>query len=113
VTPALLVLSEVYDPNCPAYVDGERVPLHRANYLFRAIPIPAGEHRVELRYEPRTLRVGVALTLLTAVGITVGLGSLSAARFFARRGASAGPSAPRPPHRGGESGVRAWRAVRL
>ena len=59
----LLVLSEVYYPAWKAYVDGEPVPIHRADHLFRAIPIPAGEHNVELRYESSTLRNGIIISL--------------------------------------------------
>jgi hypothetical protein len=63
----LLVLSEPYYPAWKAYVDGERVPLYRADYLLRAVPVPAGEHRVELRYESWTLRLGTAISLLTGL----------------------------------------------
>jgi hypothetical protein len=63
----LLVLSEVYYPAWKAYVDGERVPLYRADHLLRAIPVPAGEHTVELRYESWTLRLGTVLSLLTSL----------------------------------------------
>jgi hypothetical protein len=57
-SPGMLVLSEVYDPGWRAYVDGKRVDLYEANYAFRAVPLPAGEHTVELRYEPVSLRAG-------------------------------------------------------
>jgi hypothetical protein len=65
--PGLLLLSEVYYPAWNAYVDGERVPLYRADYLLRAVPVPAGEHAVELRYESWTLRLGTAVSLLTGL----------------------------------------------
>jgi hypothetical protein len=63
----LLMLSEVYYPAWKAYVDGERVPLYRADHLLRAIPVPAGEHAVELRYESWTLRFGMAISLFTGL----------------------------------------------
>ena len=61
--PGLLVLSEPYDPDWRAYVDGERVEVLVANHLLRAVPVPAGEHAVELRYESRSLRTGMAISL--------------------------------------------------
>jgi hypothetical protein len=61
--PGLLVLSEVYYPAWKAYVDGEPAPLYRADYLLRAIPIPTGDHTVELRYESSSLKMGVAISL--------------------------------------------------
>lgn len=65
----LLVLSEVYYPGWKAYVDGERVPIQRADHLLRAVPIPAGEHTVELRYEPWTLRAGLAISTVAATAL--------------------------------------------
>jgi len=59
----LLVLSEAYYPAWKAYVDGEPVPLYAADHVLRAVPVPAGEHTVELRYESWSLRIGVAISL--------------------------------------------------
>ena len=70
--PGLLVLSEVYYPAWKAYVDGEPAPLYRADHLLRAVPVPAGEHTVELRYESRSLRIGIAISLL-AYAVLVGM----------------------------------------
>ena len=70
--PGLLVLSEVYYPVWKAYVDGEPAPLYRADHLLRAVAVPAGEHVVELRYESRSLRIGMAISLL-AYAVLVGM----------------------------------------
>jgi hypothetical protein len=64
--PGLLVLSETYDPGWNAYIDGKPAELMTANYLLRAVPVPAGSHEVELRYEPRELKIGLAISGLTA-----------------------------------------------
>lgn len=47
----LVVISDVYYPGWVAYVDGRREQIYRANYTFRAIPVPNGEHSVVLKYE--------------------------------------------------------------
>jgi uncharacterized membrane protein YfhO len=65
----LLVLSEVYYPAWKAYVDGSPVPVHVADGLLRSVPVPEGEHAVELRYESWTLRAGMAISLLTAAAL--------------------------------------------
>jgi hypothetical protein len=67
----LLVLSEVYYPGWKAYVDGEEVGIQRADQLLRAVPVPSGKHTVELRYESRSLRIGTAVSLVTALALGV------------------------------------------
>ncbi len=59
---SLLVLSESYDPNWRAYVDGERVEVFVADHALRAVAVAAGEHEVEWRYESTTLRTGLAIS---------------------------------------------------
>jgi len=61
----LLVLSEAYYPAWKAYVDGRPVPLYVADHVLRAVPVPAGEHTVELRYESSPLRFGLAVSLIS------------------------------------------------
>ncbi len=61
----LLVLSEVYYPAWKAYVDGEPARLYVADHALRAVPVPAGEHTVELRYESVSLRIGIATSILS------------------------------------------------
>jgi hypothetical protein len=76
----LLVLSEVYYPAWKAYVDGEPAPLYRADYLLRAVPVPSGEHVVELRYESSSLKMGVAISLF-AYAVLVALVLVKARRW--------------------------------
>jgi uncharacterized membrane protein YfhO len=59
--PALLVLSDLLYPGWRATADGEAVPLYATNGLFRGVVVPAGAHRVEMRYFPQSLRWGLGL----------------------------------------------------
>jgi hypothetical protein len=66
--PALLFLSEVYAPGWRAFIEGQEIPVYRANVAFRAVPIPSGAHRVWLVYDPPLMRTGRLLSLLAALG---------------------------------------------
>ncbi len=60
----LLVLSEVVYPGWRVSVDGERVPIVRADYLLRGVCVPAGTHHVTFSFLPASLIVGVTITVL-------------------------------------------------
>lgn len=66
--PGVLVVVETYDPDWRATLDGVPVPVERANVLFRGVRVPAGRHRVELRYFPRAVAWGLAMG---AAGVAV------------------------------------------
>ena len=59
--PGYLVLSEVWYPGWRATVNGEASPVLRANYAFRALPVPAGNIEVRLWYAPESWRRGLEL----------------------------------------------------
>jgi hypothetical protein len=63
--PAFLFLSDTYYPGWKAYINGVEAKIYRANYVFRAIQIPAGDHKVEFVYRPSSFRVGVIGSLAT------------------------------------------------
>lgn len=60
--PALMVLTDSWFPGWEARVNGERAPIHRVNYVTRGVRVPAGRARVELRYEPVSVRAGFAVS---------------------------------------------------
>jgi hypothetical protein len=63
--PGYLFLSEPYYAERVAMVDGRPVGTRRANLAFTAVPVPAGRHSVELRYEPSGLIQGLAVSAFT------------------------------------------------
>jgi hypothetical protein len=72
--PSMLVLSEIFYPGWHAYVDGAAANVLRADWNLRAVPVPAGSHQVELRFEPTPLYRGAvvtAITLLIALGLMI------------------------------------------
>jgi hypothetical protein len=66
-TPALLVLSENHYPGWRAYVDGQSVEVRRVNYNQRGVAVAAGSHVVSFRYRPKSVMIGLVVSLLTLV----------------------------------------------
>ncbi|MBU1327470.1 YfhO family protein [Patescibacteria group bacterium] len=66
-TPQLLYLSDADDGNWRASIDGMNSPILRANWVFRAVIVPAGIHTVELRYLPASFIRGVGVSGVTLV----------------------------------------------
>jgi len=68
----LLVLSEVYYPGWRAFVDGIETPILRANIALRAVPVRAGAQRVEMVYDPWSVKIGLGITLGTLIALVLG-----------------------------------------
>lgn len=69
----LLLLSEVWHPRWRARIDGEEVPIYRADGALRGVPVPPGEHRLRLEYVSLPFRAGGGLSLAAAAAALVGL----------------------------------------
>jgi len=69
---ALLVMPDVDYAGWKATVDGRHVALHRVDYLLRGVVVPAGRHRVELRYAPASWTAGWLISALTALALAAG-----------------------------------------
>ena len=63
---AYLVLTDTWFPGWRVRVDGRETTLWRADHAFRAVWVPAGRHEVEFRFEPRSLKVGLLVSVLSA-----------------------------------------------
>lgn len=64
----MAVFSEIYYPHgWQAYIDGEEAPHFRANYVLRAMVLPAGEHEVTFKFEPQVIKTGSSIALASSI----------------------------------------------
>lgn len=68
-----LVVADQWYPGWRAQLDGKEVEIFRADFLFRAIQLPAGNHEVILRYRPAWFYAGGIISLLTCLGMALSL----------------------------------------
>jgi len=67
-----LLFAETGYPGWRASLDEKSVDIYPADYLFQAVPVPAGEHRVEFVYQPSSFYVGLGLSGFSLFFLIVG-----------------------------------------
>ena len=67
-TEQFAVFSEIfYKEGWNAYIDGELVPHYRVDYVLRGMKIPAGNHKIEFKFEPKVIQQGKTVSLISYV----------------------------------------------
>ena len=66
-----VVFSEIYYPGWQAYIDGEKVEHGRANYILRAMNVPAGKHVVEFKFDPDSLHATETIAYIAFVLLAI------------------------------------------
>jgi hypothetical protein len=69
--PGYLVLADVWFPGWQARIDGNPALVLRANYLFRAVSIPAGKHQIDWIYRPASFYLGALVSTLAWAGVAI------------------------------------------
>ena len=69
----LLAVSEIHHERWKAFLDGEEAAVWRVNTAFRGVEIPAGRHELTFEYRSPPFSISVWISLLTIVGLTVGI----------------------------------------
>ena len=73
---SVLVVSEINYPGWIARIDGEQRPIYQADYLLRGVILPAGPHRVEMRYTATAARSGGMVSILALLILIVAIAKL-------------------------------------
>jgi len=82
----LAVFSEIYYPKgWNAYVDGKLTPHFRANYVLRAMVLPAGEHQVRFQFEPGVFFTGEKISLASSIILILLVLIMAAMEFWKLR----------------------------
>ncbi len=64
----IAVFSDIYYPKgWKAYVDDKETPIMRANYVLRAIKVPAGNHKIEFRFKPDSFYTGQKVAFVSSI----------------------------------------------
>ncbi len=68
------IFSEIYYPKgWKAYIDGNEVEHFRANFVLRALELPAGNHVVEFKFQPRAYYTGNSIAMISSILIILSL----------------------------------------
>lgn len=79
---ALLFLSDNFYPGWKAYVDGQRVKIHRANFTFRAVEVEKGRHKVRFYYDPISFKMGIYAAGVGLLAFLLTIRILKKKRYF-------------------------------
>jgi uncharacterized membrane protein YfhO len=64
----LAVFADIYYPyGWKAYVDGKETPIMKANYMLRAIKVPAGQHKIEFKFHPERFYTGEKIAMISSI----------------------------------------------
>ena len=72
-----VLVSDTWYPGWQAHLDGQSVGLYRGNYLFRAVPVPAGKHLIDISYTPVEFYLGVLFSILGLLALMIMRGILN------------------------------------
>jgi hypothetical protein len=94
-----LVAADAWYPGWEAAIDGQPARLYAVDAAFRGLPVPTGNHTVEMRFVPRILCRSAAVSCLALLGVLWALiaGRTTARPALAASGGTAAGSSPAKP----------------
>jgi hypothetical protein len=70
--PSVLLVNDRFDPDWKVWMDGKPAPLLRCNFIMRGVSVPAGEHTIELRFQPSIRPLYISLAAIVFGVLLVG-----------------------------------------
>jgi uncharacterized membrane protein YfhO len=83
-SPGLVVLAEVFYPGWDLTVDGRPAEVLRTNRAMRGVALAVGTHELVFRYQPRSFRVGLGISILGLIVLAVLVVPAAVSRGFRR-----------------------------
>ncbi|MGI4863953.1 MAG: YfhO family protein [Janthinobacterium lividum] len=81
--PGTVVFSEIYYADgWQAFLDGKEVPHFRADFVLRAMQVPAGAHEIKFVFAPKEYKIGNTVSLISSIGVLL---AVAAAGVFGSR----------------------------
>ena len=81
-----MVLNEIYYPaGWKAFIDGKETEIYKTNYFQRSIVVPAGKHKVELKFYPEKYYTGKKISIAANILVTIILIGGVAGIFISRK----------------------------
>lgn len=71
--PGVVVFSEIYYPGWKATIDGKSTDIARADYILRAMNVPAGKHQIEMSFDPESLKITETIAFISVGLLLVGI----------------------------------------
>lgn len=62
----LVFIADTWFPGWRAFIDGQEIPILRANYNFMAVAVKAGTHQINFEYKPTSFEIGKMLSFFSA-----------------------------------------------